>query len=179
MHGQSRDAAVLKLLGEVGNDDIVAVPAKARLDSDRKPDSFDDLARNLEHQRNITQHSGSGPFMGHLLHGTSEIDVYEVRAGLFYKACGLYHRDYIAAINLNGCRTLAGIYRKLASCGGDRAYQGVGTDKFAVGRRSALLFADQAERAVGDVFHRRQNNRTFSKVDMCDLHYDDEISKKE
>ena len=179
MHGQGGDATVLKLLGEVGDDYIVAVPAKARLDSDRKPDGFDDLARYLEHQRNITQHSGAGPFMGHLLHGTSEIDVDEVRAGLFYKERGLDHRGYVAAIYLNGRRALAGIYRKLAGCGCDRAYQSVGADKFAVGRRSALLFADQAERAVGDVFHRRQNNRTFSEVDMCDLHYDDEISKKE
>ena len=73
MNGQGLYAAVLQLLCQVGDDQVFFVPAKACLHSHRRLHRLHHLASDVEHQRNIPQHTRTGTLPSHLLHRTAEV----------------------------------------------------------------------------------------------------------
>ena len=50
------------------------------------------------------------------------------------------------------------------------AYEAVGGDEFRIHHVRPVLFADDAERCVGHVFHRRQKHRPVSQINIPDKH---------
>ena len=114
MHRDGLYAAVLESWTQVGDYFVLAIPAEACFDGDGERDGADHAARDFEHLRYIAQHPGTGSFAGDFLYRTAEVDVYEVRTGLFHHSGGLFHSIGVAAVNLYGHGAFAFIYIQLA-----------------------------------------------------------------
>ena len=93
---------------------ILFSQSQPRRDGDGERDGADHAARDFEHLRYIAQHPGTGSFAGDFLYRTAEVDVYEVRTGLFHHSGGLFHSIGVAAVNLYGHGAFAFIYIQLA-----------------------------------------------------------------
>lgn len=78
VYRQSLYSAVLKLLGQLGYYEVVAVPSEPCLHRYGHFHRLDHLACYVEQQRNVLQHACSGALACHLLDRTAEVDVYQV-----------------------------------------------------------------------------------------------------
>ncbi len=170
MYGQGRYAAVLQLFGKSDDHLAVAIPAEASLHGDGNLHRVDHRASYLKHFGDIAQHACTCAFACNFLYRTSEIDVEDIGLCGFYNAGGFYHRLYFAAVDLYCRRALAGGDVEFAGGGGDVANEGVGRYKFGIGHVGSLLFADEAEGCVGDIFHRGKHYGAVSKFDCTYSH---------
>ena len=155
MDRQGGDATVLQLFGQLDDDTMIGIPTEARLDGHRDTDRTDDSPRDLEHERHVAQHAGSGTFTRHLLDRTSEIDVEHIGPSGLANLCGLDHGLDIAAIDLyrNGAFFVA--YPQLFFGATDTADERIARDKFSVHHICTEAFTHQSEGGIRDVFHRR------------------------
>lgn len=173
VNGERLDAAVLQSFCQIGYDEIVGVPSKARLHGDGRVYCLHHIACYVEQQRYVLQHSGSCSLASHLLHGAAEVDVDDVGMHFFNDACRFDHRFYVAPVYLNahGAFLIANV--QLAQGGVDRTYQCLGTYKLGVYHRCSEALAQMAEAYVGDILHRCEKQRTWSELYVAYLHLAD------
>ena len=119
-------------------------------------------ARYLEHFWNIAEHACARSLARYFFDRASEIDVENIGTGFGHDSGSLYHRPDLTAVDLYGGGAFAFGYMELAGGGGDIAHKRVGRHEFRVGHVGALLLADEAERGIGDIFHRRKHHRTLA-----------------
>ena len=155
MDRQGGDATVLQLFGQLDDDTMIGIPTEARLDSHGDTDSTDDGARDLEHERHVAQHAGSGTFTCHLLDRTSEIDVEHIGPSGLANLCGLNHGLDIAAVDLYRHGAFFIAYPQLLFGAADATNERIARDKFSVHHIRAKAFTHQSEGGIRDVFHRR------------------------
>lgn len=173
VNGECLDAAILQSFCQIGYDEIVGVPSKARLHGDGRVYCLHHIACYVEQQRYVLQHSGSGSLASHLLHGASEVDVDDVGVHFLNDASRLDHRLYVASVYLNAYGSLLVADVQLAQGGVDRAHQCLGTDKLGVYHRCSESLAQMAEANVGDILHRCEKQRTWSELYVAYLHLAD------
>ena len=75
VYGKSLYAAVLQLLGQVFDDDVLRVPSQPCLHRYGHFHGVNHRPRDFQHQRNVAQHAGSGTLACHLLNRTTEVKV--------------------------------------------------------------------------------------------------------
>ena len=154
------DSAVLQLFGQRDDDLVVVVPAEARLDGHGDTDCVDHGAGDFQHLGDIPQESCAGTFARHFLDGAAEVDVEVIGVRLLHDLrCG-GHRLGIFAVDLYGHGSFSVGYLQLAHGGSHVAYECVGVDKLGIDAVGSEALAQQAERGVGDVLHRRQVQRS-------------------
>ena len=170
MHSESLNAAVLQLLRERGYNYIVAIPAKTRFYRHRQIDGLHHRAGYFQHLGYIPEHTGSGSLAGYFLHRTAEIDVDYIWLGLGNYAGGLHHKLYLASVNLNSCRALSFGYVQLARSRGYIAHQSIGRHKLGICHIGTLLLADEPERGVRHILHRREHHRALAQIHCSYLH---------
>ena len=168
--GQGSYAAVLQLLGKVGDYDVVAVPTEACLYGDGDFYGIDDGACDFEHLWYVSQHARAGTLPCHFIYRASEIYVEYVGTGSLDDFGSFDHGAYFAPIYLYCRGPFAGRDVQFAGCGGDVAYQCIGRYKLGICHVGPLLFANQAERCVCDILHRSKHHRALTEVYCAYLH---------
>ena len=133
-------------------------------------DRLHDPPRHFDHQRHVAHHARPGAPPRDLLHGAAEVDVDDVRAGRFGHACRLDHRFDQMAVELDAYRTLRVVDFEFFERLGRVAYQPVGGDEFRVDHVGAETLAHVAERRVGHVLHRRQQQGFFPEFYVGNFH---------
>ena len=142
MDCQCRDAAVLQLFGQVGNDELLVVPAQTGLHGDRQLDGIHHLSCYLQQLRDVLQHAGAGSLASHLLHRTAEVQVDHVRVRLFFHNLRrLHHLWYITSIDLYAHRSFRIIDGQLTNGALHRAHQCLGANELRIYHSCAEAFA--------------------------------------
>ena len=167
---QGGDAAVLQTFRQIDNDLRFMVPTQPGLHGHRNFHGIHHRFRNLQHQRNIPKHSGSGTLACDLLDRTTEIDVQYIRSCRLAKPCRLHHGIDIPSVYLYGYRTFLIANIQLPLCAVDAPYQGIARNEFGVHHIRPELLAQQSERRVGNILHRSQQHRVFSKIKIPYFH---------
>ena len=168
--GQRLDAAVLQLLGQLGDDELVLVPAQARLHGNGQLHGVHHLLGDLQQFGDVLQHAGAGALASHLLHRTAEVQVDEVWTGLLNDLGRLDHCLHVAAVDLNAHGALFVADGELLLGGLHVANQGFSAHKLGIDHRGAKALAQQAEANVGNIFHRCQKHRVWTKFYISYLH---------
>lgn len=177
VNGQRLNAAILQLLGQIGNNVVLLVPSQSRLGRDGNVDRLDNVACDVEHQRNVPQQSSAGAFSGHLLHGTAEVEVDDVGVPLLNNLCRLHHGVYVFAVDLDAHGTFLLVDGHLVEGGFDAAHDGIGRHELRVDHSSTKAFAKHAETDVGHVLHGRKEEGLVAKVDITYFHSDCKVTK--
>ena len=170
MDGQGADAAILQLLGQGDDNLMLGIPAEAGLDGDGYLHRIDYGAGNLQHQRDILEHTRSGSLAGHALHGATEVQVEDVRACLLHNLGSFDHRGRVASVYLDGYGAFFVADVELLLRLADGAYQGVGRDKLCIYHVGAEALAHQAEGGIGDILHRGEEHGARTQVYVGYLH---------
>ena len=170
MNGKCLYATVLQLLGQLGNDELLMVPAKACLHGDGQTDGLDHLLRNLQQLGNVLEHACTSALAGHLLDGAAEVEVDEVRACLLHNLGCLDHRVDVATVDLYAHRPFVVADGQLADGGVDIADEGLGGDELRVDHCCAKALTKHAEADVRDVLHGRQEQGAFAEFYISNLH---------
>ena len=98
--GQRLYAAVLQLLCQFRDDQLLEVPSQSRLHRHGQFHGVHHLARNLQHLGYVLQHACARPFARHLLHRTAEVQVDDVGPRLLHDPCRFHHRLHVAPVDL-------------------------------------------------------------------------------
>ena len=170
MNRQRRNADVLQAQGYLFDVFVFVVPAQPGLHRHRFAHRFHNAPRHLHHRRHVAHHPRSCPAPRDLLHRTPEVDVYHVRSGRFGHAGRLHHRFYQMAVDLDAHRAFRFVDLQFLERLGRIADQSVRRDEFRVHHVGSEVLAHVAERGVGHVFHRRQQQRALSEVYVGNLH---------
>ena len=178
--GEGGDAGVLQALGQLDDDLGTLVPAETGLDGHRLPDGFDDGPGDGDHLVGILHHAAAGAPAGDFRDRAAEVDVDEVGAvatrdfrGTVGHPGGIDHRLGDAAVDLDAD---GGFFRGGLHLGDGLdgvADQAVGGDEFGIDEAGTLLFAEDAERGVRDVLHRREQQWPVPYVKIPDFHSSD------
>ena len=158
VYGKGGNTAILQLFGQIDNDLVVGIPSETGFHRNGKFDCFYHFTRDVQHQRNITEHSGSGSFSGHTFHRTTEINIENIRPRRFTNLCRFHHCRDIAPVNLDSNRTLFISHIQLLLRLVDTADQSICRNKFGIYHIRTKTFAHQPERNIGNIFHRRQED---------------------
>ena len=170
VYRERRDADILQAQGYLLDVLRLVVPAQAGFHGHGFPDRFHDPPRHFDHQRHVAHHARSGAPPRDLLHGAAEVDVDDVRAGRFGHARRLDHRFDQMAVELDAHRTLRVVDFEFFERLGRIAYQPVGRDEFRVNHVGAEPLAHVAERRVGHVLHRRQQQGFLPEFYVGNFH---------
>ena len=170
VNGQSLYAAVLQLFSQVRDDQVFFVPSQSRLHCYRCFYGFDNLSCDVKQERNVLEHPRSRTFSSHLFHRASKVDVDDVGVHRFHYFSRLDHRFHVFAIDLNAYRSLLIIDVHLVESGLDATDDSVGRYKLSVDHRRPKPFAEHTEAYVRHVFHRSEEERTFTEVNVSYLH---------
>ena len=146
------------------------VPPQTGLHRDRYLHRIDHGPGDFEHERYIPQHAGTSPLAGHLLDRAAEINVEHIGVSRFTQAGSLDHRVDKTAINLNGHGTLLVVNVQFAGGAIDIPHQRIARHKLRVDHIGAELLAHRAERLIGHIFHRCQEQRILSKIEITYFH---------
>ena len=168
--GQGADAAVLQLFGQGDDNLVLGIPAEAGLHGNGYLHRIDHGAGDLQHQRDVLEHARSGSLARHALHGTTEVDVEDVRACLFHNLGGFDHRGRVSPVYLDGYGAFFVADVQFLFRFADGAYQRVGRYEFGVHHVCTEAFAHQSESRVGNVLHRGEEYRAFAQVYVGYLH---------
>ena len=161
MHGEGLDATILEHRSQVGDDLILAVPAEPSFDRHGERDGIDHLASDIEQLGDIPEHTGAGTFGCDLLDGTPEIEVDYIGVGTLHDLCRLHHSLRLAAINLDSHRPFTVVDSELADSRRDVSDESLGRNELSEDHSGTLLMADEAERGVGDILHRGEEDRAI------------------
>ena len=150
---QSPDAHILQTLGNILYDDMLAVPAQARLGSDRQLHGIHHLPRHLDHQGDIPEQPGARSLLGYPLDRATEIQVNEIRLHLFHNPRRLNHRIHKAAVYLDGNRAFTIINGQLLQGFINGTHQRVRRNKLRIKPICPECLAKLPERRIGHIFH--------------------------
>ena len=112
----------------------------------------------------------TGALARHLLHGAAEVQVDDVGPCLFDDAGRLDHLWNVATVDLDAYGAFIIADGQLADGGLHRANQRLGRHKLRVDHSGTKPFAQLTEAYVGDVLHRCEEERAFSKVNISYFH---------
>ena len=170
MNGQCLYAAVLQLLCQVGDNQVFFVPAKACLHRHGRLHRLYHLASDVEHQRNIPQHTRTGTLPCHLLHRTAKVQVDDVGTCFFHNSRCLYHLRHVAPVDLYANRPLLVADGELANRRFHRAHQRLGRHKLGIDHSCPKPFAEHTKANIRDILHRCQKQRPFAKINCSYFH---------
>ena len=177
MHRQCLDACILQPLSQFHDYLRIFVPSEPRLHRHRFAHCFDNALRNHHHLVRLAHHPRTGASARNLADRTSEVyvnDIASVSSGNLVRiVChfGCFHHCFrIVSVYLDSYRCFIIRCFHLGDCLGGVADQSVRRDEFRINHICSEPFADDAERRVSDVFHRCQQHRFFSKVNISDFH---------
>ena len=162
MDGERLDAAVLQLLSQVDDDLGALVPSETSLHRHGSLHRIDHRAHDVEHQRHILQHACSRPFACHTLHGTAEVEVYDIGLHRLHDACRLCHRVHVTPIDLyrHGALLVADgeLLHRLVYL----TDEGIARHELRVHEVGTKLLAHQPEAQVSNILHRCQQHRILA-----------------
>ena len=133
MNRQCRDTAILQLLCQLRDNQVLLVPAQPRLHGHRHLTAhrIHHGACDFQQFRYIAQHAGTSSLGGNLLYGAAEVQVQHIRVRLFdHDACGLRHGFRLLAVNLYGHRAFFIAHLQLLQALVDHSHEGIGCHKF-------------------------------------------------
>ncbi|CDA55788.1 unknown [Prevotella sp. CAG:604] len=168
--GECLDSAVLQLLSQVGNDEVVIIPTQSGFHGYRHIDCFHHFSCNIQHQRNIAEHTSSSALSSHFLDRATEVDVNHVRMSLFYNLCSFHHILGGAAVNLNAHRAFLIAYRKLADGALDASHQGFCRYELSINHSCSESLAEHAKTNIRHVFHRSEEEGLRAKFYISYFH---------
>ena len=177
MYGKRLYADILEPLGKLHDDFGIVVPPQSSLHRYRFVHRLYHGLGNRHELVRLAHHSRARSPAGYLAHRAAEVDVYDVRAvaagyfrSLVRHTRRLHHGLGDVAVDLYGYRGLLFVGVHLGYCLLRIANQSVGRDELGIHHIRPLLTAEQAERDVGDVFHRRQQKGLFAQIHASNLH---------
>ena len=170
MNGQRLDATILQLFSQLGDDELLVVPAEARLHRDGQADRLHHLLRHLQQLRNVLQHTRPGTLPGHLLHRTAEVQVDEVRSRLLHNLRRLDHRLHVAPVNLYAHGPLLVTDGQLADSRLHIAHQRLCRDKLRINHRRPEPLTQHPEAQIGHILHGSQKQWALTKLNIPYLH---------
>ena len=138
------------------------VPAQPRFDGHGLAHRLHDPARHLDHQRHVAHHARSCAAPGDFLHRAAEVDVYDVGTGRFGHAGRFDHRFDQVAVDLDAHGAFRVVDFEFFERFGRVADQPVRRDELGVDHVGAEAFAHVAERRIGHILHRRQQQGAVS-----------------
>ena len=146
------------------------VPAEASFDGYGFVDSLDNLLGHLHHQWHITHHSRTCTSARNLLHRATEVYINNIGVSRFGNSCSLDHWLYLITINLNSHRTLEVVDIQLCTRFPGITNKAIRRDKLRRNHICAKSFTDIAERRVGNILHRCEEQGLFTKLNIANLH---------
>ena len=170
VNGERGDAHVLQAQCDLLDVLRLLVPAQPRFDGHGLAHRLHDPARHLDHQRHVAHHARSGAAPGDFLHRAAEVDVYDVGTGRFGHAGRFDHRFDQVAVKLDAHGTLRRVDFEFFERLGRVADQPVRRNEFRVDHVGPEPLAHVAERRVGHVFHRRQQQGLFAEFYISYFH---------
>jgi len=168
--GERLYSAILQLLGKLGDDEVLAIPSQSGFYGYGHVDRFYYFSCNVEHQGDISEHSGSGTLSGNLLHRATEVNVNHIRLSLFYDFGSFHHILCGSAINLNAHRALFIAYRKLADSTLDASHQGFRRYELSINHGGSESLAEHAKANIRYVFHRSEEEGLRPKFYISYFH---------
>ena len=168
--GEGCNTAVLQLLGKVGDDELLGVPAKSGFHCDGGFYCLHHLARDVEHEGDVLQHTGTGTFACHLLHRTTEVEVDDIGMHLLHNLCRLHHGGHVATVDLNAHRSLFVADGEFVDGGLHRAHQCLGTYKLSIYHSRPESLAQHPESDIRHVLHRSEKQWFVTKFYISNLH---------
>jgi hypothetical protein len=134
--------------------------SEARLHRDRQVDRVDDAADDAGHLLRLLQEPRPGAVAArHVLDRAADVDVDQLGAGLRGDLRRLDHDRGIGAVDLDPDGPLPIVDLQLLQADAGVPDQPLGGDELGVDDVGAQPPADEPERLVGDVLHRRQQQR--------------------
>ena len=171
VNGQCFNAAILQLFGQLGDDELFVVPTQAGFNCYGQLNGINHLAGNLQHFWYVLQHACASALTCHLFYRTAEVNVDQIRTGLFYDFGRLYHRLYVASVNLYAYRALSIADSQLRDGRFYIAYQRLGAYKLCIHHCGSKPLAKQSETNISHILHRCQKHRVLSKFYIAYLHF--------
>ena len=168
--GECLYSAILQLLGKLGDDEVIAIPTQSGFHGYGHVDRFYYFSGDVEHQRNIAEHSGSGTLSGNLLHRATEVNINHIWLRLFHNLGSFHHVLGGATVNLNAHRALLIAYRKLADGALDASYQGFCRYELSINHSSSKSLAEHAKANIRYVFHRGEEEGLRPKFYISYFH---------
>ena len=168
--GERLDSAILQLLGKLGDDEVLAIPTQSGFHGYGHIHRLHHFSCNIQHQRNISEHSGSRTFSGNLLHRATEVNINHIRLRLFHNLGSFHHILGGSAVNLNAHRALLIAYRKLADCALDASHQGFCRYELSINHGSSESLAEHAKANIRYVFHRSEEEGLRPKFYISYFH---------
>ena len=168
--GECPNTHILQAEGDLLDVFRLFVPTKTGLDRHRFLDRFDNLARHLDHQRHIAHHPRSGTTPCDLLHGTTEVDVDHFGTCRLGHLCRLDHRFDAVAVDLDAHGTLAIVDIELTQRFGRLVHQSIRGDELRIDHISSEPLAHVAERGIGHILHRSEQNGAVAQIYVGNFH---------
>ena len=168
--GERLDSAILQLLGKLGDDEVLAIPTQSGFHSYRHVYRLYHLSCNIQHQWDISEHSGSCTLSCNLLYRATEVNINYIRLRLFYDFGSFHHILCGSAVNLNAHRALFIAYRKLADCALDASHQGFRRYELSINHGGSESLAEHAKTNIRYVFHRSEEEGLRPKFYITYFH---------
>jgi hypothetical protein len=137
--------------------DRAPVPAEPRLDGHRELDRIDHRLDDPLHLGEITKEPRARVARHDVLHPAAAVDIDEVWSGGLGDPRSLTHHALVTTEDLDRDRALVFVDEKLLVGAAGIADQAFARDKFRHDDIGAELLADPAERWVGDILHRGED----------------------
>ena len=169
--GERGDTGILQPLGQRDDDLALLVPSEPGLDRDGQLDGLHHPAGDLHHLVGLAHHAAARPAPGDLVDRTAEVDVDQIRTGLRRPHGRLHHRVGQMAVDLDADGPLVVVEPHLGDGLGRVADQPVRRDELGEHQLRAEALADVAERDVGHVFHRGEEDGAGAECEVSDLHF--------
>ena len=168
--GERLDSAILQLLGKLGDDEVLAIPTQSGFHGYGHIYRLHHFSCNIQHQWDISEHSGSGTLSGNLLHRAAEVNINHIWLRLFHDLGSFHHILGGATINLNAHRALLIAYRKLVDSTLDASHQGFRRYELSINHGSSESLAEHAKANIRYVFHRSEEEGLRPKFYITYFH---------
>ena len=167
---QCGDTHVLQAQSDLFDVLRLFIPSQTGFDRHGFLHGFDDAAGHLDHQGDIAHHTRSGAPTGDLLHRTTEVDIDDIGIGRLGDPSRLDHRFHQMTVKLDTHGPFgfgdAQFSERLARI----ADQPVRRDKLGIYHVGTEPLAHIAERRIGHILHRSQEQRAVTQFYVGNLH---------
>ena len=175
--GKGLDADILQALCKFYYYLAVLVPAEACLDGNGLMYGLYHRFGNGHHLVGLAHHSAPGPAGRYFGYRAAEVDVDNIGSvascklgGVVGHTGGLHHVLKYVSVNLDAHRSLLGEGVHFGDSLVGVAYKALGGNEFRVNHGRSLLLAQDAERDVRNILHRRQEQGFGAKTQISDGH---------
>ena len=169
--GQGFDATILQLFCQLSNNELFVVPTQTCLYCDGQTHGFYYFLGDLQHLGNVLKHTSASTLARNLLHRASEVQVYHVGSGLLHNFGCLYHRFYVATIDLNANGTFRIADSQFLNGRLHIANQGLGTYELRIYHSCPEPLTKQSKTNIRHILHGCQEYWTFAELYISYLHF--------